>query len=168
MSPHRRAASLTACAVLLAGCASGDVATDESAVTVDQGEGGGGDAADGDVPATEVARALAWVPPTSYVLELEASCFCPVQRFRVTVEDGEVVERTALDDTGTPTEAPAPPAYALSLEELLALLRDVHEGEGEVTTLELDDEGAPLLVGVDPLPSAADDEVTVRVLDLRT
>lgn len=140
---------LTAC-LLAGGCASADVAVDD--------EPAGG---------SPVDRALAWDPPAAYEVELEVACRCPATRFVVRVRDGEVTSAVAVDETGSPADAPAPPGYATSIEAIQAALAATVEDGGTVTSLELGADGRPEVVGIDPSPSVVDDEVTWRILELR-
>lgn len=161
---HRVATGLAA-VVLLAGCAADDVVGGDAAGDVEV-EDGDEVVVDGAAVA-DVDRALAYDPPRSYEVDLEVTCFCPANLFTVTVRDGEVVDRTAVDESGDALDLPAPPAYATSIEDIQRQLRESARGEGVVTALELGGGGLPLVVGLDPAPDVVDDEVTFRVLDVR-
>lgn len=148
--------------LLLAGCASGDVGVDDA---VDLGDPATQDV-DG-AAVEDIDRALAYDPPAAYEVDLEVTCFCPANLFTVTVRDGAVVDRTAVDESGAPVDLPAPPAFATSIEDIQRQLRESSQGEGVVTALELGGGGLPVVVGLDPAPGVVDDEVTFRVLDVR-
>lgn len=126
----------------------------------------GGDPVVGDVTPALVERALAYEAPQSYVLELDVACFCPVSRFRLEVLNQAVIDVVALDDDGIPVEGDSRSAFAISIAALQQRLRDTWEGDGDVTALEVDPDGLPRVVGLDPLPDAVDDEITYRVRSL--
>lgn len=110
-----------------------------------------------------IDAALSWSPPDTYEMVAEARCFCPGTRYRVTVVDGEVVDR-GLADGGTPTEFQIEPAVAPSLEELLDRVRTEPD---TVAELALDDTGALAFVAFDPIPNAVDDEIEFSIERLR-
>jgi hypothetical protein len=114
----------------------------------------------------EVARqALAYEPPASYVMVVQVTCFCPSGLYRVQVEDGDRVDASIVatdDDTRDWPQADA--QFAPTLEEMLEGLRLTIE-TGEVRTIDVADDGRPLLLDLDVDTNAVDDEVTYEVVD---
>ncbi len=112
-----------------------------------------------------IETALAYEPPASYVMDVDVSCFCPAARYRVTVVDGEKAEVQLVDPDGDEvTDEPVPnPDAAPTIAELQDRLRETVDGGGVVRELSVDDDGRPVVVSLDPIVDAVDDEVTYAI-----
>jgi hypothetical protein len=136
-------------------------------VVVDDGRLGVDQEPEEGVTIGAVEAALAWEPPTSYELVLETICMpCRDNVKRVTVVDGEVVERVAIDEDGEVVR-PADADEAPSLAELQDRLRTVwEETPGGVLRVDVDVAGRPRYVDIDPDPSDDAGRLGFQVLSI--
>lgn len=103
-----------------------------------------------------VAQWAAQAPATdNYSLAYRVICFCPSSDpQRIEVRNGDVIERT---DNGFP-------GPAKTVEELFALIQSVIDGEQGAASVEFDPiTGVPMVISLDPVPGAVDDETTYQV-----
>lgn len=115
-----------------------------------------------------VEAALSWEPPSSYVLDLETVYPGPDNLKRVTVEDGQVLRREAVDAGGT-VVGPATAEFAPSLDELLDRLRTAYtEHPASITQIEINPATRALTsVTFDPTPeTSGDDQLGFVVLKI--
>jgi hypothetical protein len=113
----------------------------------------------------EVARqALAYEPPASYVMVVQVSCFCPSGVYRVQVEDGERVDTSIVATDGDARDWPQADArFAPTMEQMLERLRRTIE-TGELRSIDVADDGRPVLLDLDVDTNGVDDEVSYEVV----
>lgn len=122
-------------------------------------------AADRTTPAASpsTSTSVEWQEPAAYSFTIESRCGWQSLpgRFRVTVEDGEVVDVEALDDQGRRIDTPLP-----TIDEILERAAEARRGgadEVHVSTDPLD--GHPVSVEIDWRTNLIDDEVCYEVSD---
>lgn len=110
------------------------------------------------------SRWLASGPP-SYVFDLQLSCFCPQQTIgtvSITVVDGRFVDARASD--GSSADSLLFEGY-LTVDRALETTRRLLEAKPASFAASYDPSlGYPILVSVDPIALAVDDELTFRIL----
>lgn len=125
------------------------------------------DATGGAKQEAAIARALAYQPPASYVMDVEVVCFCPGGWYRVTVVDGVKTEVLVDPNGDRPAGGPAgAPDLAPTIAEIQdELRRTVTEG-GLVREIAVADDGRPSVVDLDPIVNAVDDEIRYVITEL--
>lgn len=127
-----------------------------------------------EVQATEPAPSPAssavaeWTEPVAYSFTLESRCGERnlIGRFAVEVENGVVVAVEGLDDRGETATSVVQPADVPTLAGLLALVAEARSDGADKVDLVTDPaDGHPVLVEIDWVAAATDDEECYTVSD---
>jgi hypothetical protein len=105
--------------------------------------------------------AVEWVEPPRYTYVLESTCGerALIGRYRITVENGQVVKAEGLDEPARRTVADSPPDTIPTLAQLITELNEARRTRAGVADLETDPAtGHPTRITIDPEPNAIDDE----------
>lgn len=105
--------------------------------------------------------------PVSYEYTVQRLCFCitdAVRPVRVRVDGDSVTSRVYADD-GTPVPSQYAESFP-SVDGLFQLILEAMDADADEIDVVYDpDSGVPIEIAIDYIEMAADDELTVRVVD---
>jgi len=112
-----------------------------------------------------------WAEPPRYTYVLESTCGerALIGRYRITVENGQVVTAEGLDEPARRTVADSPPDTIPTLAQLVTELNEARRTRAGVAELETDPAtGHPTRITIDPELDAVDDESCYAISGLTT
>jgi hypothetical protein len=99
-----------------------------------------------------------------YVITIERQCFCPGGQYEITVVDGVVAG--VKNDDGLPVRPAEVQGLPKTVPELFALVAAIPPQAALTVSWDVA-LGLPMLISVDPIPNAVDDEYSIVVHDFR-
>lgn len=117
-----------------------------------------------------VQQVLAYRPPASYVMDVHMDCFCPEDWLRITIIDGVKVEVARIEGPGQLATGgpPVDADFAPTIKNIQQQLRDTIARGGTVREIAATENGRPLVVDLDPVPNAVDDEIRYEITHFET